>query len=220
MSGNGFTGFRLSCRRSERMVFTGLDFAVAPGAALLLIGPNGSGKSSLLRLMAGLIKPYAGRLDYDGVALREDPARHREVVAYLGHHDAVKPMLTVGESTRFWAALRGRQIKDGRDRAEAAMAALDLTDLADVAGRFLSSGQRRRAALARILVSDAPVWLLDEPTLDVKSIAALEAALAAHRATGGMVIAATHAPIALPGAAALDLANFEPAGFDDEADAA
>ena len=199
------------------MVFAGLDFAVAAGGALLLTGPNGSGKSSLLRLMAGLIKPYAGRLEYDGQRITEDPALHREIVAYLGHHDAIKPMLTVGESTRFWAGLRGRS-----DRAGAAMAAMDLTDLADVAGRFLSSGQRRRTALARVIAGAAPVWLLDEPTvgLDVKSIAALEAALAAHRAGGGIAIAATHAPIALPGAAGLDLADFAPAAFLDDMDAA
>jgi heme exporter protein A len=206
----GFAGYRLSCRRSERMVFTGLDFAVPGGGALLLTGPNGSGKSSLIRLMAGLIKPYSGRLEHDGLRLGDDSALHREIVAYLGHQDAVKPMLTVGESTRFWAALRGR-----KDRADAAMAVMGLSDLADTPGRFLSSGQRRRAALARVIAGGAPIWLLDEPTvgLDLKSIAALETALAAHRAEGGIVIAATHAPIALPGAGGLNLAEFKPAEF-------
>ncbi len=209
----GFAGYRLSCRRSERLVFASLDFDVAGGGALLLTGPNGSGKSSLLRLMAGLIRPYLGRLEHDGVRLGDDPAHHREIVAYLGHQDAVKPMLTVGESTRFWASLRGR-----KDWAEAAMAAMGLTDLADLPGRFLSSGQRRRAALARVIGGGAPVWLLDEPTvgLDVKSIAALEVALAAHRAEGGIVVAATHAPIVLPGAQGLNLAEFEPEPFADE----
>jgi heme exporter protein A len=196
------------------MVFTGLDFAVPAGGALLLTGPNGSGKSSLLRLMAGLIRPYSGRLEHDGMRLSDDPALHRELVAYLGHQDAVKPMLTVGEGTRFWAALRGR-----RNKAEAAMAMMGLSDLTDLAGRFLSSGQRRRAALARVIAGGAPIWLLDEPTvgLDVKSIAALEAALAAHRAEGGTVIAATHAPIALPGAQGLNLADFEPESLAEEA---
>jgi heme exporter protein A len=207
-----FAGYRLSCRRSERMVFTGLDFAVPAGGALLLTGPNGSGKSSLLRLMAGLIRPYGGRLEHDGMRLADDPVLHRELVSYLGHQDAVKPMLTVGEGTRFWAALRGRQ-----DTSEAAMAMMGLADLTETAGRFLSSGQRRRAALARVIAGGAPIWLLDEPTvgLDVKSIAALEAALAAHRAGGGIVIAATHAPIALPGATGLNLAEFEPEDFAD-----
>ena len=213
----GFTGYRLSCRRSERMVFTSLDFAVGSGGALLLTGPNGSGKSSLLRLMASLIKPYAGYLTYDGERLADDPARHRELVAYLGHQDAVKAMLTVRESTGFWAGLYGRP-----DAAEAAVTAMGLGELADLPGRFLSSGQRRRAALARVIASGATVWLLDEPTvgLDARSITALETALAAHRAQGGIVIAATHAPIALPEAGSLDLAAFEPTQFFDDADAA
>lgn len=212
-SEKGFAGYRLSCRRSERMVFTGLDFAVPAGGALLLTGPNGSGKSSLIRLMAGLIRPYSGRLEHDGMRLADDPALHRELVAYLGHQDAVKPMLTVGEGTRFWASLRGRQ-----DKAEAAMAMMGLGDLTETAGRFLSSGQRRRAALARVIAGGAPIWLLDEPTvgLDVKSIAALEASLAVHRAEGGIVIAATHAPIALPGASGLNLADFEPESLAEE----
>jgi heme exporter protein A len=212
-SEKAFAGYRLSCRRSERMVFTGLNFAVPAGGALLLTGPNGSGKSSLLRLMAGLIRPYSGRLEHDGIRLADDPALHRELVAYLGHQDAVKPMLTVGEGTRFWSSLRGR-----RDKAEAAMAMMGLADLADTAGRFLSSGQRRRASLARVIAGGARIWLLDEPTvgLDVKSIAALEAALAAHRAEGGVVVAATHAPIALPGATGLNLADFEPEGLVEE----
>ncbi len=209
----GFAGYRLSCRRSERMVFTGLDFAVPAGGALLLTGPNGSGKSSLMRLMAGLIRPYGGRLEHDGVRLADDPALHRELVAYLGHQEAVKPMLTVGEGIRFWASLRGH-----RDRAEAAMAAMGLGDLTEVAGRFLSSGQRRRAGLARVIAGGAPIWLLDEPTvgLDTKSIAALETALAAHRAEGGIVVAATHAPIVLPGAGGLNLADFEPESLIEE----
>ncbi len=196
------------------MVFTGLDFAVPAGGALLLTGPNGSGKSSLLRLMAGLIRPYSGRLEHDGVRLGDDRALHRELVAYLGHQDAVKPMLTVGESTRFWAGMRGRQ-----DKAEAAMAAMGLTELADLPGRFLSSGQRRRVALARVIATAPPLWLLDEPTvgLDRDSIAGLEAALAAHRGSeGGIVIAATHAPIALPGAGGLNLAEFEPESPGEE----
>jgi heme exporter protein A len=125
-------------------------------------------------------------------------------------------MLTVAESVQFWAGLRGH-----RPRAEAALAAMDLTALVDLAGRFLSSGQRRRTALARVIAGGAPIWLLDEPTvgLDIRSIAGLETALAEHRASGGMLIAATHAPIALPGATTLDLAEFD-VQFADEADAA
>lgn len=200
-----FAGTALTCRRSDRLVFTGLDFTLESGGALLLIGPNGSGKSSLLRLMSGLIKPFAGGLEWDDAALAEDPALHRGRIAYLGHLDAVKPMLTVCEEVRFWADLWGRQ-----GAAGPALAVLGLSDLADLPARFLSAGQRRRVALARVIATGAPLWLLDEPTLglDRTSIEALETALAAHRASGGMVVAATHAPILLPGADHLDLARF------------
>jgi heme exporter protein A len=211
-----FAGIALACRRSERLVFTGLDFSVEAGGALLLTGPNGSGKSSLLRVLAGLIRPYMGRLEYDGTALRDDPAQHRELIAYLGHQDAIKPMLTVAEAVRFWAGMRNQAL-----RTDNALAAMDLITLSDLPGRFLSSGQRRRTALACVIAGGASIWLLDEPTvgLDTRSIAGLEAALASHRADGGMVIAATHAPIVLPGATTLDLATYD-ARFSDEADAA
>jgi heme exporter protein A len=173
--------------------------------------------------MAGLLRPYGlhprdiGHLEYEGQRLQDDPARHRELVAYGGHQDSVKAVLTVGEDTRFWAGLHGQAGK-----AQAAIDAMGLAVLAETPGRFLSSGQRRRTALARVIASGAAVWLLDEPTvgLDAKSIAALEAALAAHRSGGGIVVAATHTPIDLPGAGTLDLADFQPLDFADEADAA
>jgi len=191
------------------MVFAELDFAIEDGGALLLVGPNGSGKSSLIRLMAGLLKPFAGLLEWDGTALDEDPALHRGRVAYLGHLEALKPMLTPAEEVRFWAGLWGRG-----GESQAALAAMGLADLADLPARFLSAGQRRRLALARVIATRAPLWLLDEPTvgLDTASIAALEAALRTHREAGGMVVAATHAPILLPGAVRLDLAGFAPVG--------
>jgi heme exporter protein A len=213
----GFAGIALACRRSERMVFAGLDFQVPRGGALLLVGPNGSGKSSLLRLMAGLIKPFAGRLEWDGEPVRDDPAAHRERIAYLGHQDALKPVLTTAENVRSWVGLVGRA-----SHAEAALAAMGLADLIDLPARFLSAGQRRRAALARVVASGARLWLLDEPTvgLDTASIAALEHALAVHRAAGGIVVAATHLAIDLPGAAPLDLAGFAVTGFPDQDEAA
>lgn len=200
-----FAGIGLACRRSERLVFAKLNFAVDSGGAMLLTGPNGSGKSSLLRLMAGLITPYAGRLEWDGAPVNDDPAGHCRRLAYLGHLEAIKPMLTVGEIVGHWAGLWGRE-----DNAASALAALDLTALADRPGRFLSAGQKRRVALARVIAAGAPLWLLDEPTvgLDRKAVAALELALAAHRVSGGIVIAATHAPILLPGAEEFDLGAF------------
>jgi heme exporter protein A len=207
-----FQGSGLACRRSQRLVFAGLDFRLPPGGALLLTGPNGSGKSSLLRLMAGLIRPFAGRLGWGDRPVSDDPTQHRASVSYLGHLDALKPVLTVAENLRFWGGGAAR---------EAAISMMALDRLTETPARFLSSGQRRRTALARVIASGAPLWLLDEPTvgLDSASVAGLESALARHLASGGMVAAATHAPIALPGAAALDLADFAPGPSEEEAGA-
>jgi heme exporter protein A len=139
------------------------------------------------------------------------------MIAYLGHQDGVKPMLTVAENIRFWGGLRG-----GQDRTEAALAAMDLSTLSGAQGRFLSAGQRRRAALARVIATGAPLWLLDEPTvgLDSNAMVALETAIAAHRAAGGMVVAATHMDITLPGADSMNLADFTPANTLDVWEAA
>jgi heme exporter protein A len=206
---NRFTGTGLVCRRSERPIFSGLDFGLESGGALLLHGPNGSGKSSLLRMMAGLLRPFAGRFGWDGAAIEDDPAGHRSRLAYLGHQDALKPVLTVLESVRVWTRMRGR----GEDAAIGALAIFALGERADMPVRFLSAGQRRRVALARVVAGGAPLWLLDEPSigLDLGSIGALETAMESHRAAGGMVVAATHAPLALPDADRLDLARFRAA---------
>ncbi len=198
-----FSGIGLACVRGERLVFENLAFRVQSGEALLLTGPNGSGKSSLLRLMAGLIAPAQGRMDWDGVPVSDDPDAHRSRLHYVGHLDALKPALTVAENLAFYAALHGR---DG-GAIGPALAAFALEPLAATPARFLSQGQRRRAALARALAAPAPLWLLDEPTLglDDASLARLAAALSAHLAEGGLVVAATHAPIAVAGAQRLEL---------------
>lgn len=202
----GFAGRGLACRRGERLVFAGLTFTVPPGGALALTGPNGSGKSSLLRLMAGLTPPEAGALAWDGVALREDLAAHRARLHFIGHHDAVKPALTVAETLAFWAGMRG-------GRAAAVAPALERFGLAALAGwpcRLLSAGQRRRLALARLVASAAPLWLLDEPLtgLDSDAVADLAAAIAAHRAQGGLVVLSTHAALPLDDVETLSLSDF------------
>jgi heme exporter protein A len=211
-AGQHFTGTGLACRRGERLVFGGLDFALAPGDALVLRGPNGSGKSSLLRVMAGLIRPIAGRLDWGGAAIDDDREAHAAKLHFLGHLDAVKPALTVAENLRFWMDLRGggAGVAAGNEVRRAALDTLGLGALADAPARYLSAGQRRRLALARLIAAPAPLWLLDEPTnaLDDAALAAFEAMLARHRAAGGMVAVATHAAIALPGARELRLDRF------------
>ncbi len=203
-----FEGRGLTCRRGERLVFEALDFTLTPGGALLLTGPNGSGKSSLLRLMAGLTPLLAGALTWDGVAVADDLGAHRAHIHFVGHQDALKPVLTVTETLAFSATLR----ETTSERVAPALEAFHLTALADWPCRVLSAGQRRRLALARLLASPAPLWLLDEPTtgLDEASTRDLLAAIADHRGSGGMVAVATHLPLPIPGAAALSLQHFAP----------
>ncbi len=167
-----------------------MSATVPPGGALLLLGANGSGKSTLLRVLAGLKRPEAGIVAWHGAPV--------EQVGYLGHLDAIKPGLTAAENLAFAAGRTGRNVAE-------ALAALDLTPLADLPARMLSAGQKRRLALSRLVLSPAPVWLLDEPTLglDTASVARFGAMLAAHRAGGGVVVTATHLPLPLPGAAEL-----------------
>ncbi len=177
--------------RGERLVLEGITLTVPPGGALLLLGPNGSGKSTLMRVLAGLKRPDAG-----SVTWTETPTG--VPVAYLGHADAIKPGLTAAENLHFAAA--GRPIGP-------ALESLGLADLADLPARMLSAGQRRRLALARLPLSRAPLWLLDEPTLglDTASLGLLAGLLADHRAGGGGVVAATHQDLTLPGATELRL---------------
>jgi heme exporter protein A len=207
-----FQGRSLLCRRGGRDVFAGLSFELPPGGALLLTGPNGSGKSSLLRLMAGLLKPAGGALSWENRPIAEEPEAHAARLHYLGHLDAVKPVLSVAENLSFWAALRG----SGGARPEAAIeAALDgfaLSDLAAVPGRLLSAGQRRRLALARLLAAPAELWLLDEPSvgLDHASVGRLAAAIAGHRAAGGRVVVATHTALDLADPQRLSLDSLAP----------
>ena len=192
----------LAVFRGERLVFRDVGFRLSIGGALVLAGPNGSGKSTLLRLLAGLIRPAAGRVTWDGADALTDLAAHGRRVAYLGHQDAVKPGLTVTENLHFAAAVSRRPIAD-------ALAAVGLAALADLPAKMLSAGQKRRLAIARLLLAAAPLWLLDEPTLglDTASIDRFGQLLAAHRAAGGMVVAATHVPLPLPDADGLRLVD-------------
>ncbi len=195
---DGLEAEGLAAIRGERLVFSGLSFALPPGGALLLEGPNGSGKSTLLRVLAGLGRAEVGTLRWNGEDALSDRTTHATRVAYLGHQDAVKPGLTVAENLAFWGT---------PPEIETALARLNLARLAPLPARMLSAGQKRRLALARLALATAPIWLLDEPTLglDTASVAALGTMLADHRATGGVVLAATHLPLPLPGAETLRL---------------
>jgi heme exporter protein A len=194
----------LAAFRGERLVFRDLDLAVAAGGALLLTGPNGSGKSTLLRLLAGLLRPAAGRLTWDGEDALSDLPAHAGRVAYVGHQDAVKPGLTAAENLQFAAQLSGADVGE-------ALAAVGLEDLADLPARMLSAGQKRRLALARLVLSRAPLWLLDEPTLglDTASVERLGGMLGTHRARGGLVVVGMIITYAITYAIAM--AGFDPA---------
>jgi len=175
----------VACLRGGRLLFEGLDLALAPGEAALVSGPNGVGKSSLIRIAAGLLAPAAGKVEVEGG------------IALMAEAPALDPELPLGGALGFWAGLDGR-----RDAVPDALAAVGLADIARVPVRMLSTGQRRRAALARVVASGAPIWLLDEPAngLDVASVTLLEGLIAGHRAAGGIALVATHLPIALPDA--------------------
>lgn len=203
---SAFAGRDLSCQRGERLVFADLSFTVAAGGALLLRGPNGSGKSSLLRCMAGLLQPIAGSQTWDGQPVAQDVEAHHARLRYLGHLDAVKTALTVTENLLLWQSLY-RQ----RDTLEvgAALDRLGVRHLADLPARLLSAGQRRRLALARLLVVPAPLWLLDEPTnaLDDDGLRRFAGIVANHRERGGMVVLSSHGDPGVSGEL-LELARF------------
>ncbi len=190
----------LTCVRGGRQVFRGLGFAVGAGEALAVTGPNGAGKSSLLRLIAGLVRPDRGRIELTG---GDSELTIGEQAHYLGHQDALKPALSVHENLAFWADfLGGRGTKGG-----AALAALGLDRLAHLPAIYLSAGQRRRLSLARLLAVKRPIWLLDEPTsaLDAAAQTMLADLMRAHLAGGGMILAAAHGPIGLEGVKELRL---------------
>ena len=204
-----FSGKDLTCIRGQRRVFSNLDFDLDEGGALILTGPNGSGKSSLLRLMAGLLPPATGAVCWDGTATSDDPEAHGGRLHYVGHLDAVKPVLSVAENISFWASLRVAA-PDLPGRVNTALKAFGISHLADIPGRVLSAGQKRRVNLARIIAAPAPLWLLDEPTtaLDRETIDGLEGLIVDHRAAGGMVVISTHSELHIDAALSLDLGTY------------
>lgn len=185
----------LSGERGGETIFSNISFALAGGEVLVVTGPNGSGKSTLLRVVAGLLPIAAGRLVLDS---GEEAVTVGQACHYLGHQNAMKSQLTVTENLAFWRNFLG-QTHLGIDEA---LDSVGLDGLGHIPFGTLSTGQRRRAAMARLLVSRRPVWLLDEPTagLDSASEARFTRLMQTHLAEGGMLIAATHSPLGLEGA--------------------
>jgi heme exporter protein A len=192
-------GDKLSSIRGGRTLFADLSFGAAAGEALLVMGPNGAGKTTLLRTIAGLLRPAAGRVFMEGGA----PDRTlSEQCHYVGHANAIKTSLTVAENATFWSRFLGNG-----GASQAALETFGLAALGDIPAGYLSAGQKRRLGLARLLLAERPVWLLDEPTasLDGASQEALTGAVNAHLDRGGIVVAATHVPLGFNGARELHL---------------
>ena len=180
----------LACRRGDRVLFHGVSLSLAPGEALQVAGANGIGKSSLLRILAGLLPPFAGHVERIGT------------IGLIDERPALDPHLPLGKALAFWQRMDGA--------ADNALARLGLTHLLDVPVRYLSTGQKKRAALARLIGQTAPVWLLDEPLngLDRDAAAMAQAIAAEHCASGGICVIASHQSFALPGLKSLTLAEY------------
>jgi heme exporter protein A len=196
----------LACRRGGRKVFECLSFGLAAGELLALVGRNGSGKTTLLRALALLVRPDQGTIRWQGADIRGEAEAWRGQLAWLGHLEGLKGDLSVAENLRVAEQLRGESSLD-TGRLDAALAAFDLLALAGRPVRTLSAGQRRRTALARVVLADVPLWLLDEPlnALDAPAQAAFRTSLTRHLAGGGLAIAATHADLGVANARTLEL---------------
>lgn len=197
----------LECKRGNRRLFSGVDFALRGGEWLHVRGANGAGKTSLLRILAGLSRPDAGAVQWNGVDIARASDAFRSALAWFGHHAGLKGELSAVENLRLAASLDGARL-DLRG-ARAALAQTGLAGREHLPLRALSQGQRRRVLLARVLARRARLWILDEPmaALDPSGVALVERMLERHLADGGCAVVTSHQPVSLGGGQTLELAR-------------
>jgi heme exporter protein A len=190
----------LAAQRGSTRLFSSLSFSVEPGCALFVTGANGTGKTTMLRILAGLAAPFAGKVRWRGVDVAPFAQSLREDVVYAGHLPALKDELTAEENLAALVALTGAAIETAKLRD--ALASVSLDRQAGLPARALSQGQRRRLGLARLILTRRPLWLLDEPAtaLDMAGIALLKQLLTGHLERGGCALVATHQSLELPAA--------------------
>ena len=188
---------KLGCVRGDRRLFSGLDFAVSPGTFVQLTGPNGSGKTSLLRILCGLLAPAEGQVKWEGANIRSLGEEYFTSVTYLGHRHGVKDELSAVENLRISNAVNGIELS--KERARAVLEQMGLAGREFLPARLLSEGQRRRVALARLLVCNTKLWLLDEvmTSLDKGAVALVRSLIENHLAGGGIAFVATHQELEL-----------------------
>jgi heme exporter protein A len=184
----------LTCIRGERVLFRDLNFTAAAGQVLAIEGPNGIGKTSLLRMIAGFLRPALGTIVIKANSEISDPEERGKQIGWLGHQDGAKPQLTPTEVLTFFARLYGN-----RREVASALAAAGLERCADLPCQYLSAGQKKRLALARLALIARPLWLLDEPlaALDTNGKKFAAGLIASHCASGGIALAATHEPLGI-----------------------
>lgn len=195
----------LACSRGDHRLFSGLQFSLHPGQIMQVQGENGSGKTSLLRTLCGFMMPDEGDIVWNGVSIRELAEEYFAEMLYLGHHNAIKDELSALENMQISSGLSGVQLSD--KEVVAALRRLGLKGRELLPAKVLSQGQRRRVALARLMVSDAKLWVLDEPlaALDVAAVSLIQDVIAEHLAQSGMVIFTTHQPLLVEGMDVLPL---------------
>jgi heme exporter protein A len=187
----------LQCTRGDRELFSDLSFSLEKSQLMMLEGQNGSGKTTLLRTLCGLYAPDEGEVLWQGESIKKQDEAYRRELFYLGHLNAIKPDLTVLENIRFNTCLAGESVNN--DELMQALDTIGLFAFEDFPASQLSQGQKRRVALARLLVSKATLWILDEPfvALDVAAVELLQSIIADHVDNGGMVILTTHQEVPL-----------------------